>query len=100
MARGSKNPGKTEVKAPAPRRDGLGAALRNAVGLNESLPDEFETRLRKIDDATRQLKTELAFARAELRKLERTENPEPAALDAARAKLAEAERKLAANTAE
>lgn len=63
-------------------------------------PDLVRVEKRPVDDATRQLKTELAFARAELRKLERTENPEPAALDAARAKLAEAERKLAANTAE
>ena len=63
-------------------------------------PDLVRVEKRPVDDATRQLKTELAFARAELRKLERTENPEPAALDAARAKLAEAERKLAENTAE
>ena len=69
-------------------------------GTARPAPDLVRMEKRPVDDATRQLKTELAFARAELRKLERTENPEPAALDAARAKLAEAERKLAANTAE
>jgi electron transport complex protein RnfC len=69
-------------------------------GTAKPAPDLVRVEKRPVDDATRQLKTELAFARAELRKLERTENPEPAALDAARAKLAEAERKLAANTAE
>ncbi|HTO20343.1 MAG TPA: electron transport complex subunit RsxC [Pseudomonas sp.] len=69
-------------------------------GTARPAPDLVRMEKRPVDDATRQLKTELAFARAELRKLERTENPEPAALDAARAKLAEAERKLAENTAE
>jgi electron transport complex protein RnfC len=69
-------------------------------GTAKPAPDLVRVEKRPVDDATRQLKTELAFARAELRKLERTENPEPAALDAARAKLAEAERKLAENTAE
>ena len=88
------------------------AALRDALAAAEQAlhaaednsakpaPDLVRVEKRPVDDATRQLKTDLAFARAELRKLERTENPDPAALDAARAKLAEAERKLAENTAE
>jgi hypothetical protein len=49
--------GKADVRSPMPRRDGLGAALRAAVGgVSESLPDEFTTRLARIDDATRQLR--------------------------------------------
>lgn len=58
-------------------------------------PELVRTDKRPIDEATRALKTTLAFARADLRKLERDTNAEPAALDAARARLAEAERQLA-----
>lgn len=58
-------------------------------------PELVRTDKRPIDEATRALKTTLAFARADLRKLERDANAEPAALDAARARLAEAESKLA-----
>src|SRR5690606_4680845 len=88
------------------------AALRDALAAAEQAlhaaednsakpaPDLVRVEKRPVDDATRQLKTDLAFARAELRKLERTEDADPAALDAARAKLTEAERKLAENTAE
>jgi electron transport complex protein RnfC len=47
-----------------------------------------------VDDRLRELKTDLAFARADLRKLERTVDADPAALEAARTTLAEAERKL------
>ncbi|WAN08849.1 electron transport complex subunit RsxC [Stutzerimonas balearica] len=47
-----------------------------------------------VDETTRALKTELAFARADLRKLEREASPDAAALLAARQRLAEAERKL------
>jgi hypothetical protein len=55
MGFGSKHlgDGKTEVRRPSPRRDGLGAALRNALGTCDELPDEFESRLTRIDDATR-----------------------------------------------
>jgi hypothetical protein len=45
--------GQTEVRRPSPRRDGLGAALRSALGLSAAVPDEFEHRLTRIDDATR-----------------------------------------------
>jgi hypothetical protein len=56
MGFGSKHlgDGKTEIRSPSPRRDGLGAALRNALGTSDDLPDEFESRLTRIDDATRQ----------------------------------------------
>lgn len=49
---------------------------------------------RPVDELTRTLKTELALARADLRKLERDESCEAGLLDAARARLAEAELKL------
>ncbi len=59
MAFGSKHfgAGKTEVRNPSPRRDGLGAALRNALDVCEDLPNEFESRLTRIDAATRQRPT-------------------------------------------
>jgi len=59
MGSGSKylGEGKTEVRRPSPRREGLGAALRSALGLSESVPDEFERRLTRIDDATRERPT-------------------------------------------
>ncbi len=40
------------------------------------------------------MKTEVAFARADLRKLERDENAAPDALEQARVRLADAEQKL------
>jgi hypothetical protein len=45
---------RAEIRKPSPRRDGLGAALRNALGACDALPDEFEHRLAEIDAATRQ----------------------------------------------
>ncbi|MEH6483673.1 MULTISPECIES: electron transport complex subunit RsxC [Pseudomonas] len=48
-----------------------------------------------IDETTRALKTEVAFARADLRKLERDDNSAAEALESARARLADAEQKLA-----
>jgi hypothetical protein len=58
MAFGSKHlgDGKTEVRRPS-RRDGLGAALRTALGTCDDLPDEFESRLTRLDDAARQRAT-------------------------------------------
>ncbi|MCQ4349003.1 electron transport complex subunit RsxC [Pseudomonas stutzeri] len=64
-------------------------------GSAKPAPELVRTEKRPVDEATRALKTELAFARADLRKLERDENADPAALEAARARLAEAEQKLA-----
>ena len=51
-----------------------------------------------MDDQTRALKTEVAFARADLRKLER-EQAEEQVLAAARVRLAQAERQLAEQNA-
>ena len=48
-----------------------------------------------LNEQQRALKTEVAFARADLRKLERDENAAAEALDSARARLAEAERQMA-----
>ena len=50
-----------------------------------------------VDDALRALKTEVAFARADLRKLERDDAASSEALDAARTRLAVAEQALAAH---
>lgn len=58
-------------------------------------PELVRTDKGPVDENLRALKTELAFARADLRKLERNENTAPQALDTARARLAEAEQKLA-----
>jgi len=58
-------------------------------------PELVRTSKPGVDDRQRTLKTELAFARADLRKLERGENAESAAIDAARARLSEAERQMA-----
>ncbi|MNE08666.1 hypothetical protein D3C80_1013200 [compost metagenome] len=55
----------------------------------------MRTDKRPVDEATRALKTEVAFARADLRKLERDESAAAEALEAARTRLAEAELKLA-----
>ncbi len=50
-----------------------------------------------VDDALRALKTDVAFARADLRKLERDDAASSEALDAARTRLAAAEQALAAH---
>ncbi|HEY6610856.1 MAG TPA: electron transport complex subunit RsxC, partial [Pseudomonas sp.] len=62
---------------------------------NKPAPELVRTDKRPVDDTTRALKTEVAFARADLRKLERDESATAEALQAARARLAEAETKLA-----
>lgn len=49
---------------------------------------------RPVDPRIRELKTELAYARAALKKLERLANADAAALAAARARLSAAERAL------
>ncbi|TLX54677.1 electron transport complex subunit RsxC [Stutzerimonas nosocomialis] len=58
-------------------------------------PELIRIDKRPIDADTRALKTELAYARADLRKLERDDTAAAEALDAARTRLAEAERRLA-----
>jgi electron transport complex protein RnfC len=70
-------------------------ALHDAeAAANKPAPELIRTEKRPLDDATRALKTEVAFARADLRKLERDESSTTDALEAARSRLAEAERKL------
>ncbi len=58
-------------------------------------PELVRTSKPGIDERQRELKTEVAFARADLRKLERDEQTEPTTLEAARLRLSEAERQLA-----
>lgn len=83
-------------------REALARAEQNLhaaeQGAAKPAPELVRVEKRPVDEATRQLKTELAFARAELRKLEREESLDAAALEAARARVAEAERKLAENS--
>lgn len=64
---------------------------------NKPAPELVRTDKGPVDEALRALKTELAFARADLRKLERDEQAASEALDAARARLAAAEQALAAH---
>ncbi len=80
-------------------RDALSAAeqaLHAAEDASQKpAPELVRTSKPEVDDRQRALKTELAFARADLRKLERDENAGSAAIDAARARLSEAERQMA-----
>ncbi|MCY1554855.1 hypothetical protein D9M68_914650 [compost metagenome] len=70
-------------------------ALHNAeAASSKPAPELVRTEKRPVDEATRALKTEVAFARADLRKLERDENSAADALQAARQRLADAENKL------
>lgn len=61
-------------------------------------PELVRTEKHPVDEQTRALKTELAFARADLRKLERDARCETDALESARGRLDEAERKLQEHT--
>ena len=58
-------------------------------------PELVRTERPGVDEKFKALKTEVAFARADLRKLERDESAASEALEQARNRLAEAERKLA-----
>ena len=58
-------------------------------------PELVRTERPGVDEKFKALKTEVAFARADLRKLERDESAASEALEQARNHLAEAERKLA-----
>ncbi len=79
-------------------REALAAAeqaLHQAEAASNKPPPELvRTDKRPVDDATRALKTEVAFARADLRKLERDESSPADTLEAARQRLADAERQL------
>ncbi len=61
-------------------------------------PELVRTDKRPIDEQARALKTEMAFARADLRKLERDADGDSVAIEAARQRLHEAERKLQEHT--
>jgi electron transport complex protein RnfC len=83
-------------------RDGLASAeqaLHEAEAKAEKpAPILVRTEKRPVDEVTRALKTDVAFARADLRKLERDEASEASAIEAAQARLNEAERKLHQHT--
>ena len=61
-------------------------------------PELIRSEKRPVDELTRTLKTDLAFARADLRKLERDDAADPGAIGAAKLRLKEAEHKLQAHT--
>ena len=67
-------------------------AAEDACG--KPAPELVRIDKRPVDPRTRELKTELAYARAALKKLERLANADAAALAAARARLSAAERAL------
>ncbi|TBW10572.1 electron transport complex subunit RsxC [Azotobacter chroococcum subsp. isscasi] len=85
-------------------REALAGAERNLHAAEEAsdkpAPQLVRTDKRPLDEKLRTLKTELAFARADLRKLERDEAADPPALESARARLAEAERRLVEHQSE
>ncbi|CAM3750059.1 electron transport complex subunit RsxC [Ectopseudomonas alcaliphila] len=82
-----------------PLRDALAAAeqaLHAAeAASNKPAPELVRTERPGVDAELKALKTEVAFARADLRKLERDDNTASETLELARSRLAEAERKLA-----
>lgn len=82
-----------------PLRDALTAAeqaLHAAEAASgKPAPELVRTERPGVDAELKALKTEVAFARADLRKLERDDNTAADALEQARTRLAEAERKLA-----
>jgi electron transport complex protein RnfC len=81
-----------------PLRDALTAAeqaLHAAEAASgKPAPELARTERPGVDAELKALKTEVAFARADLRKLERDDNTAADALEQARTRLAEAERKL------
>ncbi|WP_217476540.1 electron transport complex subunit RsxC [Stutzerimonas stutzeri] len=83
-------------------RDGLASAeqaLHEAEAqCGKPEPELVRQEKRPVDEQTRTLKTEVAYARADLRKLERDPASDANAVEAAQARLAEAERKLQAHT--
>ncbi|WP_312680151.1 electron transport complex subunit RsxC [Stutzerimonas nitrititolerans] len=83
-------------------RDGLASAEQALHAAEEKsakpAPELVRTDKRPIDEQARALKTEVAFARADLRKLERDADSDAALVEAARQRLNEAERKLQEHT--
>ncbi|WP_336347234.1 electron transport complex subunit RsxB [Pseudomonas monsensis] len=90
------------AEAPPERLATLEQALRDAeqvlhaaeAASEQPLPDLVRVEKRPIDSQLRQLKTELAYARADLSKLERRADTPSDALDKARARLQDAERQV------
>ena len=82
-----------------PLRDALASAeqaLHAAEAASgKSAPELVRREQPGVDDTLKALKTEVAFARADLRKLERDEQAAPDALEKARQRLANAEGQLA-----
>ncbi|MBV4477173.1 electron transport complex subunit RsxB [Pseudomonas sp. COW3] len=93
------------AQAPAEQLAGLEQALRDAeqalhdaeAASDQPQPDLVRVEKRPIDTRLRQLKTELAYARADLNKLERHADSATEALEKARARLQEAERQVQAH---
>ena len=83
-------------------RDALATAetaLHHAEAASpKAAPEHVRTDKSGLNEQQKALKTEVAFARADLRKLERDDNASADALTTARSRLAEAERKLAEAT--
>ncbi|MCG6540473.1 electron transport complex subunit RsxC [Pseudomonas sp. KSR10] len=88
----------TEEAELSKLRDGLASAEQALHDAEENsgkpAPELVRTEKRPVDEQARALKTDVAFARADLRKLERDEASEASAIEAAKLRLSEAERKL------
>ncbi|GLZ87878.1 hypothetical protein Pres01_39290 [Metapseudomonas resinovorans] len=95
--KGAKQRGADEAEL-APLRQALAdaeAALHAAEDASGKQPPDLQRiDKRPVDPAVRALKTELAYARADVSKLERQTDADPAALAQARERLARAERNL------
>ncbi|MNF83251.1 hypothetical protein D3C84_655710 [compost metagenome] len=93
--------------APAEQIEALERALGDAekalnaaeTASEQPLPDLARIEKRPIDSQLRQLKTELAYARADVSKLERRTDTPAEVMDKARARLQEAERQVDAYVA-
>lgn len=93
--------------APAEQIEALERALADAEralhatedASGQPLPDLVRIEKRPIDSHLRQLKTELAYARADVSKLERRTDTSAEQMDKARARLQEAERRVDAYVA-
>ncbi|WP_222909182.1 electron transport complex subunit RsxC [Pseudomonas sp. DNDY-54] len=83
-------------------RDGLASAEKALHDVeataSKPAPELIRGDKQPVNELTRALKTDVAFARADLRKLERDETSAANAIEAARARLSEAERKLQEHT--
>lgn len=94
-------------EAPAEQVETLERALRDAehtlhaaeAASEQPLPELVRIEKRPIDSQLRQLKTELAYARADVSKLERRADTPAELIDKARARLQEAERQVDAYVA-